>query len=191
MKNLPCCVMAISALLFACSNSSDNAAAGAAKGGSSAGGKTSSAAGSGGSSTTASSGGTTSVASAGTTSTLSPDTSGLDGTAIVTQLGPTDTATLCQWIEVVIGLTRGATSDVLYTGIWYDNQCPSNVPVQLWGSPDLCAIGVSTGNTVGCQTLTVASFESCIKAVKTDLCLLETAPACAPFNLCFPQVVED
>lgn len=188
MKNLPCYIMAISALLFACSSSSDNAGAG---GTSSKGGKTSTSTSSGGSSTSTASGGTTSSASGGTTSTLTPDTSGLDASMVNTALTDADAATLCQWVELVMGLVPGATTDTPYvSGTFYSNQCATGAAVQLWGSPMLCNTNIK-GNAVGCSTLTIANFETCIKTVKSDLCLLETASACNDFNSCFPLLVED
>jgi hypothetical protein len=116
----------------------------------------------------------------------------LDGTRLATTLGATDTATLCLWVEGVLGLVRGAADDDVYvSGTWYNNQCAAGDPVKLWGSPSLCRVGIATGNGLGCQTMTVTSLETCIKAIRSDICLLAMASTCNEFNSCFPLAVED
>jgi hypothetical protein len=117
----------------------------------------------------------------------------LDGTRIVTQLG-NDTGKLCRWLETTLGLVAGATPTTGYvSGTWFVKQCLNGESMALWGSPDLCDNGLPAGNGLECQTFTVSQFETCIKALVGNLCVLglDTVPECTKFNLCYPQIVVE
>lgn len=192
MRNLTCYVMAVSTLLSACGDSSGDDEP-AATGGSSStdgtGGEQETS-GTGGSAEPSGSGGSADSTASATGGSAGADDaatgSGVSAASVVIDLSDIDLDKVCSWMESVLGLTRGATSGDEYSGTWGVPECaPTNESVFLWGSPDLCRLGLASGNAGACLELTVARLEACMTTAADDLCLILHAAECDEFYRCF------
>jgi hypothetical protein len=193
MKNLSCYIMAVSLLVFACSDSSDETIG---TGGSpSTDGTGGAQASTGGASDTPSPGGSAGTEPGGAAGASSGalGESGVPLSAIVVDLGESDVDKLCDWMASTLGLVAGPTpEDTWASGTWTIESCDeTNEAVFMWASPQRCRVDLPSANAVGCLTLDVEGFEACLTETAEDLCRIDDVDVCRDFDTCFLQIVRE
>jgi hypothetical protein len=188
MKNLSCYVMAVSMLVSACGDSSNEPTGGT--GGRSS---TDGTGGAGGASDTPSLGGSAGTTPDGTAGAGGVGESGVALSAIVVDLGASDVDMLCDWMATTLGLVAGAEpEDTWASGTWSIESCDStNESVFMWASPQRCRVDIPSSNAVGCLTLDVADFEACLTETADDICRIDDVDVCRDFDTCFVQIVRE
>jgi hypothetical protein len=193
MKNLSCYIMAVSMLVSACGDSSDETTG--TGGSSSSDGTGGAQAGTGGASDTPSPGGSagTEPDGAAGASTGAVGESGVALSAIVVDLGESDVDKLCDWMASTLGLVAGATPENTWaSGTWNIESCDdTNESVFMWASPQRCRVDLPSANAVGCLTLDVEGFEACLTETADDLCRIDDVAVCQDFDTCFVELVRE
>jgi hypothetical protein len=189
MKNLSCYVMAVSMLVSACGDSSDESTG---TGGASS---TDGTGGAAGASDTSSTGGSAGAEPDGTAGASAGGVgeSGVASSALVVDLRESDVGRLCDWMASTLGLVAGAApEDTWASGTWNIESCDdTNESVFMWASPQRCRVDVPSANAVGCLTLDVAGFEACLTETADDLCRIDDVDACTDFDTCFVELVRE
>jgi hypothetical protein len=187
MKNLLCYIMAVSMLVSACDDSSDETTG---AGGTSTDGTGGAEDGTGGAPGTGGSAG----AEGGTAGASSGPVgeSGVELSTVMNELKESDVDKLCDWVASTLGLVAGPDpSDTWVSGTWTVEQCDeTNEAVVMWASPQRCRVDLPDANAGGCLRFDVEGFEACLKETADDLCRIDDVEVCEDFDLCFVEIVR-
>ena len=201
MKTLSCYIMAVSMLMSACGDSTDDTTGtGGASSDDGADGSDGTDDGTGGADTgtggasdTGGSAGSSTDGTAGTTDDGAVGESGVTLSAKVVELEDSDVVKLCDWLETTLGFVPGdSPEDTWASGEWQIDSCDeTNESVFMWASPQRCRVDIPTATAVGCLDLDVGGFEACLTETADDICRIDDVDVCRDFDTCFTAIVRE